>query len=377
MSQYYGRILADSDRIHAFDLAICKAVTPDDVVVDLGCGLGTYAMFAARAGARRVFAVDFDPVIELAKQISERNRSGVEFITGNARDVDLPEAATVLVFEDFSTGLLDGPVPETLEIVQNRWMAENYRVVPERVNLNLAPVQCASAWHEALPAESLGDRPFGLDFQPLVETSRNCISYIRSPGDLSLLAPSRTVLDHPMLESLPSRWSTKGEFELSGGESFDGLCLWFDLLLNDTESYSNKPSSKGVWGQMYFPAPERWTVRPGDKLQFGLRFESTAFDGAWKWSFKLLGADGETRFRWAANTFAATALTSHSLQQYREDKIVKLSPRGQQEAIVLSLVNGQRTLQEICTMTQEQCHFPDRKTALALVLQTLQKRRVF
>ena len=50
MIQYYLGILADSERFEAFDLAIGEAVRPHDVVVDLGCGVGTFAVFAARAG---------------------------------------------------------------------------------------------------------------------------------------------------------------------------------------------------------------------------------------------------------------------------------------------------------------------------------------
>ena len=61
MIQYYLGILADSERIEAFDLAIGEAVRPHDVVVDLGCGVGTFAVFAARAGARRVFGVESSP----------------------------------------------------------------------------------------------------------------------------------------------------------------------------------------------------------------------------------------------------------------------------------------------------------------------------
>ena len=55
MSRHYRDLLKDADRIHAFDNAIQNAVGPDDVVVDLGCGVGTFGIFASRAGARRVF----------------------------------------------------------------------------------------------------------------------------------------------------------------------------------------------------------------------------------------------------------------------------------------------------------------------------------
>ncbi len=67
MIPYYLDLLADPERIEAFDRAIGEAVRPHDVVVDLGCGIGTFAVFAARAGARRVFRVESSPAIEKGK----------------------------------------------------------------------------------------------------------------------------------------------------------------------------------------------------------------------------------------------------------------------------------------------------------------------
>ena len=80
MIQYYLGILADSERFEAFDLAIGEAVQPHDVVVDLGCGVGTFAVFAARAGARRVFGVESSPAIEFARQLVRDNGVEVELI---------------------------------------------------------------------------------------------------------------------------------------------------------------------------------------------------------------------------------------------------------------------------------------------------------
>ena len=80
MIPYYLDLLADPERIEAFDRAIGEAVRPDDVVVDLGCGVGTFAIFAARTGAGRVFGVDSSPAIEFARQLVRDNGVEVELI---------------------------------------------------------------------------------------------------------------------------------------------------------------------------------------------------------------------------------------------------------------------------------------------------------
>ena len=45
----------------------------DAVVLDVGCGTGILSLFAARAGAKRVFSVDASDIAEKAEQIVKAN----------------------------------------------------------------------------------------------------------------------------------------------------------------------------------------------------------------------------------------------------------------------------------------------------------------
>ena len=54
--------LADVARLRAFERAIQLAVSPGDSVLDLGSGTGVLGLFALRAGARHVYAVDSSPM---------------------------------------------------------------------------------------------------------------------------------------------------------------------------------------------------------------------------------------------------------------------------------------------------------------------------
>ena len=71
---FYGQMLADATRMEAYGAALRQTVRPDSVVMDLGCGPGVFAVLACKLGARRVYAVEPENVISLAREIAARQR---------------------------------------------------------------------------------------------------------------------------------------------------------------------------------------------------------------------------------------------------------------------------------------------------------------
>ncbi len=66
--------LRDQASQELFQRAIDESVRPGDTVLDLGTGTGIHTLFACRAGASRVYAVDADDVIHLAREVVRKNR---------------------------------------------------------------------------------------------------------------------------------------------------------------------------------------------------------------------------------------------------------------------------------------------------------------
>src|SRR5215218_7496786 len=69
----HRQYLDDRVRLAAFEAAIAEAVRPGDVVVDLACGTGILGMLACRAGAGRVYAIEDQGTIELARALYRAN----------------------------------------------------------------------------------------------------------------------------------------------------------------------------------------------------------------------------------------------------------------------------------------------------------------
>ena len=70
---FYGQMLADTPRLRAYVEALKRSVKPGAVVLDLGCGPGFFALLACQLGARRVYAVEPDDVIQIAHDAATAN----------------------------------------------------------------------------------------------------------------------------------------------------------------------------------------------------------------------------------------------------------------------------------------------------------------
>ena len=63
------------------------------MVLDIGCGTGILSMFAAKAGASRVFGIDCSDIVNQAQEIVRQNNLEdiVSIIKGKVEEVELPE----------------------------------------------------------------------------------------------------------------------------------------------------------------------------------------------------------------------------------------------------------------------------------------------
>src|SRR6266446_2598466 len=122
-TEYVYRCLADESRTLAFKAEIDAVVKPGDVVLDVGTGSGIMSIFAAKCGARRVYA------IEVGKYLAKVSRdifSESDFadrivpLRIEARELELSmiEKPDVVVCEQVTTGLIgetQGPVMNALK----------------------------------------------------------------------------------------------------------------------------------------------------------------------------------------------------------------------------------------------------------------------
>lgn len=104
---YQYNLLSDESRMEALHEAIEQTIDEGDVVADLGAGVGFLSCLASEL-AEKVYAVEIDrEVYEEGKKIVEQEGiDNIEYIRGDAREIELPEEVDVVLCELLDTGLI-------------------------------------------------------------------------------------------------------------------------------------------------------------------------------------------------------------------------------------------------------------------------------
>ena len=95
----YGSMMGDSVRMEAYVQALRNVVTPKSIVLDLGAGTGIFSMLACRFGAHKVYALEPNEAIQLAKKLVADNglADRIEFIQEISTRVTLPEKVDIII----------------------------------------------------------------------------------------------------------------------------------------------------------------------------------------------------------------------------------------------------------------------------------------
>jgi predicted RNA methylase len=89
---YHLEMVTDPTRTESVFRALRRALRPDDVFCELGCGTAIFSIFAAER-CKKVYAVEMDPkMVEIAAENIRKSRFAdrIELIDGDALEVPLP-----------------------------------------------------------------------------------------------------------------------------------------------------------------------------------------------------------------------------------------------------------------------------------------------
>ena len=159
-----------------FRRAIDSVVGPGAVVLDVGAGSGILSLFAARAGAARVYAVEETTIAVLAQELAAANGFAqvVRVVQGDITEIEPPERVDVIVSEWLGGFGIDEGMLGPVIAARDRWLKPGGIMIPHSV----------TAWTALVHDQYLGEtvdflraNPYGLDLADLIEKTVNEISY--------------------------------------------------------------------------------------------------------------------------------------------------------------------------------------------------------
>ena len=265
-------MLQDEVRCKAFRDALFEVVTPDSVVLDIGAGTGILSIFAAQAGARKVYAVERSPVAQCARQIISDNglSDRITVLQGEMEALELPEKVDVIVSEWLGGyGVDENLLPIVIQ-ARDRWLKPGGIMIPGTTTSWMVP-----AYDDYLQddIEFWNSRPYGVDLSVVADdmqrrTESTC-NHIK-PENLSCEAqPMWTVDSHTCTAAQSS-----GTFEvtLEFISEYDGavnvLAAWFETKSARTVELSNGPACPDThWGRTVFPIGKTVFVKIGTRIK--------------------------------------------------------------------------------------------------------------
>ena len=354
----YGAMIADRVRMDAFDRALRRAIRPGSVVADIGTGTGILALLACRAGARRVYAIEPDPAIAVARQIARANGFGdrIEFIEAASTAVTLPEKADVIVAD--IGGILPWfgrHIPSIVD-ARRRLLAPGGVLIPQQDTVWAAVVDAPDVY--ASHTGPWRENAYGLDMEPARELVVNTLEKRRVQPEQLLTRPVQwATVDYHRTENVNVRASVNCTAGRAG--TAHGFVAGFDRVLLEGIELSNAPDApeavkpERIYGTLFFPFSSPFAVAAGDTVSIDIDGTLMGDDYVWSWTTHTPGPpNAPTPHRvLRQSTFFGTPVSAARLEKRSASYRPTLNEEGTITRFVLEAMRGDSPLEAIATET--------------------------
>jgi type I protein arginine methyltransferase len=354
----YGKMIADGVRMQAYTRAIRQAVNPDSVILDIGTGVGIFALLADHFRARRVYAIEPDDAIQVAREIAANNDIGsrIIFIQDLSTRATLPERVDVIVSD------LRGVLPlfrhhiSSIADARKRFLAPGGALIPQSDTLWAALVETPDLYNEHLMP--WGDNIAGLN----VEAARRIAINIWRKGRVALeqlLTEPRcwATLDYATIEDPDVGGQVTWKMERVG--TGHGLSVWFDTTLVEGVGFSNKPGEPElIYGTAFFPWIEPVSLATGDRIEVTLHADLVGEDYLWRWDTRVKDDNGRVKADFKQSTLYGTPISPARLRKRADSYVPAITQDGEIDRFILSLMDGLAPQGDIARRVMER--FPAR-----------------
>lgn len=288
-------MLNDRTRTRAYLDAIADTVRPGDVVVEIGTGTGIFSVAAARAGARRVYAIEMNGrVADVADEVFQANdvADRIVLVRGASTEIELPERGDVLISETLGNQILNERVLESFADATRRLLTAEAQRIPSSIRVLAIPFQVPDK-HIDRAISSEGAHAdwldwYGVDLSPLGALLPNANrSFVarrpRDMGDWPRLGAPVEIADIATDGTASRSFDVSVPIEMTRDGTLNGVSLVFDAALTGAIRLTNSPVGSGDdchWLVPTWPIMPAIAVARGDIVTFRIRSTGSGFSVA-------------------------------------------------------------------------------------------------
>ena len=325
---------SDDVKLARYRAAFAEVIRPGDVVLDLGCGTGLLGLLACEAGASKVYAVDGGSIIELARQIADRNgfADRIVHIRGMSTEVQLPERVDVVVADQIGGFAYDAGICHYYADAR-RLMADGARFVPGQLGLYLAPVSSSASF---LEVEGWSSVASGHDLRDARTTAANNVWGVTLAAD-DLLAAPQLVDKRASDDTSPIDVRISCEVTRTG--TLHGMAGMFSARMSPSVTMTNIPGDPdqmvGRW-QNFYPLAQPVEVEPGDVVEMSILANPVTYRVSWS---AVVRRGGRELARSNHGSFLGEFVSPAAVESIAADRVVR---QPAELAAWMVVVNGVR-----------------------------------
>lgn len=346
----YGEMISCEPRMSAYARALREAVTPGCTVIDIGAGTGIFSVLACEYGAGKVIAIESNDAIELIHEAARAHGHSdrIEVFQGLSTDYKPQSKADVIVSD------IRGCLPlfehhiATVVDARTRLLAASGSMIPQRDRLQIALVESAKTYKNFEQPWLSND--YGVNLAAGHRYAVNTQTKVRlKPSDL--ISPTRPLAELDYRAIKDADMESTVELIASRHGTAHGFLLWFDAELIDGVGFSNAPGEPElIYGQSFFPFERPIGLAAGDRVK--VRFKASWIDDTyvWNWNSALYRNGGnEAETQYSQSSFLSKVMSARSLRRRAADYVPQPRPSQAVDLHCLSMIDGQRSLEQIAT----------------------------
>jgi len=299
------QMLTDKVRMQSYYKSIFnnESCFADKVVLDVGTGSGILAIWAAQAGASKVYAVEATGVANQARKLVAANNleDKIVVIQAKMEEVILPEKVDIIISEWMGYFLLRESMLDSVIYARDKWLKQGGAMYPSHATMFLAPItyeeEVSNKYKDYLSAmdgwvEFLEDTKasFGVDMSCLTGSfQKEQEEYYLQTSQWAALSPSNLIGEGVIIKdidiltcNLDSIKSVNSELKMkiNNATRFCGFVGWFDVVFrgspqNPTSSVITLSTSPYIgythWGQQCFLLHPPTRVKKDDVIEGNIK----------------------------------------------------------------------------------------------------------